>query len=105
MNKKSSFLSNIINTRDEDDEFGKEMEQKGLEFVYPFGSTLNVQEQSHPIMSTGPLSYPINRPVAAVYIKKGGKGKLVVIGSYEMFSDEYFEKEDNSKFFVRLENR
>ena len=30
---------------------------------------------------------------------KRGNGKLVVVGSYEMFTDEYFEKEDNSKIF------
>ena len=52
-------------------------------------------EPSKSILGTGPISYPSNRPVSAIYVTKNGKGKLGVIGSYEMFSDEYFEKEDN----------
>jgi len=42
------------------------------------------------------LSYPIKRPIAGVY---SDKGKLAVIGSYNMFTDEYFDKEENSKLF------
>jgi len=70
-----------------------------LNFVYPFGATLNVQAPAHAILSSGPLSYPINRPVGAVYVNKGGKGKLAVLGSVEIFSDEYYDKEENSKLF------
>lgn len=77
------------------------MEQGGLDFVYPYGATLNIQDPSHSILGTGALSYPVNRPIAAVCQLKG-HGKLAVIGSTEMFTDEYFEKEENSKIFVNF---
>jgi intraflagellar transport protein 52 len=44
-------------------------------------------------MGTGSLSYPSNRPICAVHT--GKKGKLAVIGSVELFMDDYFDKEDN----------
>jgi hypothetical protein len=34
--------------------------------VYPFGATLNVQKPAIPILSSGTVSYPLNRPIAAV---------------------------------------
>jgi len=52
------------------------------------------------IISSGPLSYPSNRPIGAVFTHENGKGgKIAVIGSYTMFTDEYFEKEENEKLF------
>lgn len=27
------------------------------------------------------------------------KGKIIVVGSVDMFNDEYFDKEENAKFF------
>ena len=48
--------------------------------------------QARPIISSGALSYPSNRPVGAVYTTKNGKGKLAVVGSVDMFTDEYFDK-------------
>ena len=92
-----NFISNILNGRDDEDAFSKESEQGGLDFVYAYGATLNVQEPAHPILVTGPLSYPINRPIGTVCVKE--KGKLAVVGSTEMFTDEYIEKEENSKLF------
>jgi len=70
--------------------------------VYPYGATLNVQKPSHAILTSGALSYPSNRPLAAVYQGKNGKGRMAVVGSVEMFGDEYFEKEENSKIFEFL---
>jgi intraflagellar transport protein 52 len=63
--------------------------------LYVNGSTLNVIDPSKPILSSAALSYPSNRPLSAVFETKNGKGRMAVIGSYEMFTDEYFEKEDN----------
>ena len=45
---------------------------EGLEIVFPYGATLNVQKPAIPLLSTGQESYPLNRPVLAVY-----DGKLV----------------------------
>lgn len=39
----------------------------GLTFVYPYGATMTVQAPAHPILSSGPISYPLNRPVAGVW--------------------------------------
>ena len=39
----------------------------GLDFVYCFGATLNIELPSHAILGTGPLSYPSNRPIGAIF--------------------------------------
>lgn len=36
---------------------------KGLDFVYPFGCTLSVQAPAVPILSSGKISYPMQRPL------------------------------------------
>lgn len=51
----------------------------GLTFVYPYGATMTVQSPAHPVLSSGPISYPLNRPVAGVWerpadVPPGGKG-------------------------------
>jgi len=66
----------------------------GLDFVYPYGATLNVQAPGMAILSSGPISYPLNRPIGAVY-HKSQSGRLCVIGSILAFSDEFLEKEKN----------
>ncbi|CAN0593731.1 unnamed protein product, partial [Laminaria digitata] len=50
----------------------------GLTFVYPYGATMTVQSPAHPVLSSGPISYPLNRPVAGVWecppdVLPGGK--------------------------------
>ncbi|CAD7958571.1 unnamed protein product [Amoebophrya sp. A120] len=67
-----------------------------LEFVYPFGATMNVQKPAVPVLSTGPISYPLNRPVCAVHENANG-GRLCVLGSWNIFSDDYLDKENNAK--------
>lgn len=77
-------------------------DKAGLNFVYPYGATLNVQKPSFPLLSSGPISYPMNRPLCATHVdSKGKKSKLIVVGSVKMFDDEFIEKEDNSKIVVR----
>mmetsp|Transcript_45851 Transcript_45851/g.103839 ORF Transcript_45851/g.103839 Transcript_45851/m.103839 type:complete len:461 (+) Transcript_45851:52-1434(+) len=92
--KKRDELS--IGVAREDD--GPEIMQHrgGCDFVYPYGSTLNVQKPAIPILSSGPISYPLNRPVAAAY-SKASTGRFIVLGSYKLFDDDWFEKEKNSK--------
>jgi intraflagellar transport protein 52 len=76
-------------------------DNSGLHFVYPFGSTLNVQKPSFPLLSSGPISYPMNRPLCATYVNPSNKReKVVVVGSVKMFDDEYIDKEDNGKLIV-----
>jgi intraflagellar transport protein 52 len=77
-----------------DDEFDNQC----LSFVYPYGATLNVMAPAIPIFSTGSVSFPLNRPVCAVYQDRKGKGgKIAVVGSVAMFADNFVEKEDNGK--------
>ena len=74
-----------------------------LQFVYPYGASLNVQRPSVPLMSSGPISYPMNRPVVAMWEAEtvseagGQRGRLVVTGSTEMFGDDWIDKEENSQ--------
>ena len=42
-------------------------ENGGLKFVYPYGATLNVSRPAVPILSSGPISFPANRPIGAFY--------------------------------------
>jgi hypothetical protein len=51
-----------------------------------------VNVPSYPILTSGPLTYPSNRPIVAVHIHPKG-GKLVVVGGIEMFLDDFFESE------------
>ena len=67
--------------------------------MYPWGSTLEIKSPAMAILTSGPISYPVNRPIMASYVSKNG-GKLIVGGSYSMFTDEYFDKEENAKIMV-----
>lgn len=89
---KNQFAKKYMDPGDETvekDDFG------GMNFVYPYGSTLIVKKPAFTVLSSGPISYPTNRPLAACWAK--GKGKIMVFGSIKMFEDEFFEEEDNSK--------
>uniref|UniRef100_A0AAY4EIS6 ABC-type uncharacterized transport system domain-containing protein n=2 Tax=Denticeps clupeoides TaxID=299321 RepID=A0AAY4EIS6_9TELE len=69
---------------------------QALTFIYPYGATLNVMKPAAAVLSTGSVCFPLNRPVLAFYQVKDG-GKLAVLGSCHMFSDQYLDKEENSK--------
>ncbi|KAG7478075.1 hypothetical protein MATL_G00076560 [Megalops atlanticus] len=69
---------------------------QALTFVYPYGATLSVIKPAVAVLSTGSVCFPLNRPVLAFYQVKEG-GRLAVLGSCHMFSDQYLDKEENSK--------
>ncbi|XP_030584294.1 intraflagellar transport protein 52 homolog [Archocentrus centrarchus] len=69
---------------------------QALTFVYPYGATLSVIKPAAAVLSTGSVCFPLNRPVLAFYQGKNS-GKLAVLGSCHMFSDQYIDKEENSK--------
>lgn len=73
----------------------------GLEFVFPYGATLSVQKPALPILSSGPISYPLNRPVGAVY-NKAGAGRICVLGSVRMFEDDFLDLEKNKQLLDTL---
>ena len=74
-----------------------------LGFVFPYGVSLNVQRPARPLLSSGPISYPMNRPIAAVWesetVAEVGalRGRLVTLGSVDMFGDDWLDKEENAK--------
>ncbi|KAM8775123.1 intraflagellar transport protein 52 homolog isoform 3-T3 [Rhynchonycteris naso] len=70
---------------------------RALTFVYPFGATLSVMRPAVAVLSTGSVCFPLNRPVLAFYQSQNQGGKLAVLGSCHMFSDQYLDKEENSK--------
>jgi intraflagellar transport protein 52 len=91
--KKGKYAKRYKDTKDE---LSNRDENGGLKFVYPYGATFNVRKPAVPILSSGPISFPANRPIAAFY-KSEKRGKLFVIGSMKFFHDDFFEKEDNQK--------
>jgi len=81
---------------------GNKLDQVGekntLPFVYPYGATLNVQKPSIPILSTGHIAFPLNRPIGALFSHREGQGgRLCVLGSVHFFHDDYLEKEGNGQ--------
>jgi intraflagellar transport protein 52 len=84
--KKSAEVTNV-----------EEEQQKDLEFVYPNGCTLEVIKPAATILSSGHISYPVNRGIAAVAKTSNGKGRIACIGSLQMFGDEWLVKENNTR--------
>jgi len=74
-----------------------------LSFVYPYGVTMNVTKPARALLSSGPVSYPMNRTIASYWeadtvAEVGGKrGRFITIGSVELFSDDWYDKEENMK--------
>uniref|UniRef100_A0A182IQ74 Uncharacterized protein n=2 Tax=Anopheles atroparvus TaxID=41427 RepID=A0A182IQ74_ANOAO len=72
-----------------------------VEFVYPFGATMNIISPSSVLLTTGPVVYPFNRPLAG-YFQNQNNGKLVAIGSGHMFQDKYITNEVNTALWDSL---
>lgn len=91
-------------------EAGVEVAPSSLSFVYPHGLTLNVQRPSVPILSSGFMAYPLNRPIAAVWESNNlvdhnhaqKRGKLMVVGSGLLLEDAWIGKEENDKLATVL---
>eukprot|EP00929_Paragymnodinium_shiwhaense_P019971 TRINITY_DN1344_c0_g2_i1.p1 TRINITY_DN1344_c0_g2~~TRINITY_DN1344_c0_g2_i1.p1 ORF type:complete len:447 (-),score=114.94 TRINITY_DN1344_c0_g2_i1:49-1389(-) len=91
-----------LNITKDDSEFATlQKDNGGLEFVFPYGATLSVQKPALPILSSGPISYPLNRPIAAVY-NKPNAGRICVLGSVKMLDDEFLELEKNKQLIDTL---
>ncbi|XP_013774231.1 intraflagellar transport protein 52 homolog [Limulus polyphemus] len=70
---------------------------QALSFLYPYGATLNVAKPAVAVLSSGSVAFPLNRPLCALYTHLSSGGKLAVLGSVHMMSDQYIDKEENSK--------
>lgn len=79
-------------------------EKLKIQFVYPYGATLNVRSPANILMSTGSAVYPFNRPIAGYYCNEKN-GKILAIGSGYMFEDKYINEETNMiiwEYFIQL---
>jgi len=74
----------------------------GLDIVYPYGCTLNIQKPAIPIISSGKMSFPANR--CLVGVAKLNKGTIMVMGSAKPFYDEYISKADNTALLDGIMN-
>lgn len=80
-----------------------DVDHGGLAFVYPYGATLSVELPGIPVLSTGHIAYPLNRPVVAFSSPEGCKGRIAVVGSVRIFDDEWLTKEENGKLLVMFQ--
>lgn len=79
-------------------------EKYEIEFVYPFGATINVISPSNTLVTTSTVAYPFNRPVVGYFSNENG-GQILAVGSGHMFSDKYIVNEHNMHvwdYFVTL---
>merc|ERR1711998_26659 len=65
-----------------------------LAFVYPYGASLGVQKPAFPILSSGHIAFPLNRPVVAACQMAG---RLLVLGSMHIVHDAWVEEQENGK--------
>lgn len=87
-----------------------EAEARSLVFVYPHGLTFNTTRPSIPILSSGFMAYPLNRPITVVWespitaehLGRKKQGKLMLIGSSQIFEDSWINKEENEKLSTIL---
>ena len=78
-----------------------------LAFAYPYGASLNVAKPAFPVLSSGALSFPLNRPVCALWTGdevpgKPPPGRLCLLGSSYVVHDDWFDKDENAKLMVVL---
>ena len=66
-----------------------------LVFVYPNGTVIDSQTPSIPILSSGSTSIPINQAVAGVVEVESNRGRILLAGSVDIFSDKWIDVEDN----------
>jgi len=100
---KEVCVTNGVINREINRAAGKGAAGTSLTFVYPYGVTINLQRPAVPILSSGFMSHPLSRPIAAVWespkidAESKRRGKLLVLGSSLMLEDSWIEKEENSK--------
>ncbi|KAK7081804.1 Intraflagellar transport protein 52 [Halocaridina rubra] len=73
------------------------LSSRSMSFIYPFGCTLNIARPAVAVLSSGSISYPLNRPVCAFYEHPSSHGRVAVLGSAHMFVDQYIDREENNK--------
>ncbi|CAG9760778.1 unnamed protein product [Ceutorhynchus assimilis] len=69
-----------------------------IKLIYPFGCTMNVMKPCVVCFKSGFSSFPVDCPLGALYYNEKSGGKLVAIGSGDMFNDKYIDQENNDMF-------
>ena len=64
---------------------------QALSFVYPYGATLNVAKPAVSVLSTGSVSFPLNRPVCAFYTHPGKYNLLIMAIRVVEFSNGVYK--------------
>lgn len=91
---------------DQSEQISRTTADRGFAFVYPNGATIDVKPPAVAILSSGSVSFPANRPVVAAWeayedandtSRGNARGRIMVVGSGDMFGDGWLEKEENSK--------
>ncbi|KAF5304726.1 hypothetical protein FQA39_LY09503 [Lamprigera yunnana] len=66
--------------------------------IFPYGCSLNVSTPSVVAFTSGTTTFPVDRPIGALYCNPNTGGVLFALGSGYMFSDRYIDQEQNEKF-------
>jgi len=108
--KHGNDIVNTLSSKDESNNGPNDEYESDLALVYPNGCTIDIQTPSLAILSSGTVSFPANRPIGGVWednrpplpsskirASSGGPqgGRLLVVGSSDIFADDWLEKEDN----------
>lgn len=72
-------------------------EKIDIQLIYPFGCTMSVNKPSVVAFTSGSASFPVDRPLGALYYDEKSNGRLAAIGSGHLFSDKYIDQENNDK--------
>jgi len=95
---------------DNDDEGGSRSKGiQDIEFVYPRGASITISKPALSLLTSGFVSYPVNTPICCVFQAPLSSqrspsspsslgitgGRIAVLGSSEMFSDDFISKESN----------
>lgn len=109
---KHALISNGIVQPFETEDNQSQQQSDGADamtFVFPNGTTLNVETPAVPLLSSGSCSFPVDCPIAAAWEATAGNGRLIVVGSSDIFGDDWIERENNAKlcdiFFKYLLHR
>uniref|UniRef100_A0A8C6PFA6 Intraflagellar transport 52 n=1 Tax=Nothobranchius furzeri TaxID=105023 RepID=A0A8C6PFA6_NOTFU len=85
----SQAASKVTSGLIEDENIGNK--SQNLSFVYPYGATLSVMKPAVAVLSTGFISFPLNRPILAFY-----QGK---VRGWQFKSFFFFQMENHPSLF------
>ena len=76
---------------------------EGFSFLFPFGCSILISETKEkisynkPILTSGSLTFPVNETLICIHDNPKSGGRIMLSGSYKLFTDKYINKEENKK--------